>query len=62
MEKKCNIYQVLYCYYNGGDKIYKEIPMWRYTEDDARKDCIRRCEEEYGCLFVEIVRVKQIMP
>ena len=34
--------------------------MWRYTEEDVWKDCTRWCQEEFGELFVEIVRVKQI--
>lgn len=60
MEKKCNIYEVLYCHYDGGDKIYKEKSMWRYTEEDAIIDCTRWCKENFGNLFVEIVRIKKL--
>jgi hypothetical protein len=60
MERECNIYNVLYCYYENGNKAYKEIPVWRYTEEDARIDCIRQFTLDYGSLFVEIVRIKQV--
>lgn len=60
MERECHIFNVLYCYYENGNKVYKEKPMWRYTEEDVWKDYTRWCQEEFGNLFVEIVRVKQI--
>lgn len=60
MERKVNMYDVLYCYYENGNKVYKEIPMWNYTEDDVRNECLKVCRERYGSLFYEIVRIKKL--